>query len=601
MAQFVAPYSVDSISTSLNNYDFEERFKGKQGEFIDTLPIHLVNQPPIFFNHSLNLGNIGSPNYFLIHQKLNRPIGFFGHFDGFDFIRFNKYNLTPYEVNKPFTEFSYLNGTNKEEMFSVHHTQRIRQKVNLGFKFRSLNSDGFYNRMRSQVRNFALYSSFLSSDKRYFLSSGFNYNKINFQENGGLLNNEEFIENELPRNLIGVQLELANNKSQTRQFYFDQGYQVFKNYSVDSLKDSTIVNSSLTLIHKFNYDQQAYLFTDLLPDSTFYAERNLGMVNENWSRRNVNEIQNFFGISFIGFDSTLYTQTGISNQFVQISDYINSNSFQNFIFETDLHKSFYNKTYLLLNYQQVVLGENIGDLKINFNFLFDLKKYYSIGFNYSLQNTDVPFIYQLFHSTSNSYSFNFNNEVVQEFKLNQTFFKFLQLNAGVGSINGGIYFSDAITPNQVNQNQDFSFFELKAEQEYSHFGFLLNNRWQYYESSAIFPLPRLVSFNRFYLKGWLFNHHLLCNLGVDLFFASEYSGFGYSPLTRQFFTSTSNERFGNYPFFDLFFAAKLKTGRVFIKASHINQGFSGNNFKTALGYPYHDFSLRFGFSWIFLN
>ena len=72
----------------------------------------------------------------------------------------------------------------------------------------------------------------------------------------------------------------------------------------------------------------------------------------------------------------------------------------------------------------------------------------------------------------------------------------------------------------------------------------------------------------------------------------------YDPILAEFYVQNTDE-IGNFPLIDFFINAKVRQTRIFIKAEHFNSSFTGNDFLSAPGYPYRDFSVRFGVVWNF--
>ena len=61
----------------------------------------------------------------------------------------------------------------------------------------------------------------------------------------------------------------------------------------------------------------------------------------------------------------------------------------------------------------------------------------------------------------------------------------------------------------------------------------------------------------------------------------------------------NKQELGAFPLIDVFVNMKVRQTRIFVKAEHINSGFTGNDFFSAPGYPYRDFNVRFGLVWNF--
>ena len=600
--QFIQSELKDSVISSLYEIDFENKLYSKESDYFDTLQISEVNQPSIFYNLKTNLGNNGSPLLPLTFSKFCQPIGFFGQFDFLGDYRFHESNSSQYEVNKAFTEFQYLNGSNSEERFSVVHIQNIKKSFNTGFKFNSLKSEGIYARQFLQHRNFSFFSNYSNKKRNYYAETGFHLNKSLLFENGGLTSPNLIIDNSLPKNLLPVNLEQATNKSENRSFYYNHFYLPFSKNVSDSLnQDSIELIRSIVLYQKFNFNQTNYLFADLAQDSNYYENIGMTSTSEYWSKQNFQVMNNSFGILLQPKRYIRSADISIDQQFVMVGNYAKSNNFNNQLFRIKGELPLFKILETKLDYSQVFSGYNSGDGRFKLNSNLDLTKFYNVGFTFQTQTTTVPYVFQNYFGTSFQYENSLQKERVNEISVNQLFYNFIKVDLGSGLYNNGVFFTENLVVNQSNTLDEYLFVNVNLKAENKRFFVSTDTRWQQFSNSLLLPLPKFISFSRVYLKGWIFDHHMFVNLGVDLFYTSQFRGFGYSPQNRQFYSNTSANRFGNYPFVDLFFAAKVKTARFFVKASHLNQGFSGNNYFLAQNYPYHDFSLRVGFAWSFLN
>ena len=594
-AQFVAPEHKDSVYSNLKVYYQQEFLNNNSTEFIDTITNSVINTHPYFNNFQVNLGNIGTPQYSLEFQKNIQTIGFVGNFDHLNNFRFSPLNSPQYKVNKALTEFSYLNGTQEEERFSVIHVQNLDSNKNIGFKYQSQNSLGFYDRQRTQIRNFYLFGNYHSKNEKYYLDGAFYFNRTNILENGGITADSLFLNNTFSRNLIPVFHTNASNKSEQREYHFNHYYTFF-----DGAKDSsTIKNHELKAYQTFNFYQFNSLFTDLNTDNIYYSGSTISEGTELWSKWNYEKIDNKFGIDF---SSNSFKLNGfLQQQFIEIGTYKESRTLQNQILGLKGEVNLFKILKIDSKYEQVLAGYNGGDGKLILNGYLPLTNQIGLNFSYNTLVARVPFVYNTFYANQLEIQNNFQKEKLNQITGGLKIRDVIDFEIGSGLFNNGVYFDSPFSATQSNTNDEFFFAQFKGDFQMKRLVWQTKLKYQTFANANLFPLPNFVSFNRFYLKGWIFDHHLHFNLGFDVFYASKYNGYGFSPLTRQFFLNSSGTNLGNYPFVDLFAAAKVKSARFYIKACHINQGFTGNNFYVAQNYPFHDFSLRLGFSWAFLN
>ncbi|WP_262903810.1 putative porin [Leeuwenhoekiella palythoae] len=64
-------------------------------------------------------------------------------------------------------------------------------------------------------------------------------------------------------------------------------------------------------------------------------------------------------------------------------------------------------------------------------------------------------------------------------------------------------------------------------------------------------------------------------------------------------SSENDQALGGFPLLDLFFNMKVRQTRIFFIAEHINSLVSPSDYYSAPGYPYRDFTFRFGLVWNF--
>lgn len=84
--------------------------------------------------------------------------------------------------------------------------------------------------------------------------------------------------------------------------------------------------------------------------------------------------------------------------------------------------------------------------------------------------------------------------------------------------------------------------------------------------------------------------------GVGFTYFTTYYSNRYNPLLAEFEVQTS-EKTGDFPMFDYFLNAKVRTMRIFLSLQHFNASFTGYDYYAAPTQPYRDFSIRLGIVW----
>jgi hypothetical protein len=121
-------------------------------------------------------------------------------------------------------------------------------------------------------------------------------------------------------------------------------------------------------------------------------------------------------------------------------------------------------------------------------------------------------------------------------------------------------------------------------------------------TDKVLRLPDLYGKHSLYFEGKVFKQVMLLRVGVDVRYANTYLGYGYTPLTGQFYLQNdANKTF--FPFIDAFLSAKVERFRVFIKYENMSKLLSINKnvgFGTAF-YPIPEQNLRVGIRWELRN
>ena len=114
--------------------------------------------------------------------------------------------------------------------------------------------------------------------------------------------------------------------------------------------------------------------------------------------------------------------------------------------------------------------------------------------------------------------------------------------------------------------------------------------------SSVFRVPEFVTRNTFYYTDeWFKGKPMLVNIGVTFKYFTKYNANAYNPLLAEF-TLQNTQEIG-YPTFDVFFNARVRRTRLYLKVDNVTSSFSEKNYFSAPNYPYRDFTVRFGLVW----
>lgn len=116
---------------------------------------------------------------------------------------------------------------------------------------------------------------------------------------------------------------------------------------------------------------------------------------------------------------------------------------------------------------------------------------------------------------------------------------------------------------------------------------------------AVFNVPQIITRQSLYYQDHWFKKALFLQTGINFKYFSEYNMNAYDPVLAEFYVQ-NEQKLGGFPMVDLFFNAKVRQTRIYIKYEHINALFgNSNDYFSAPGYPFRDAVIRFGLVWNF--
>lgn len=579
------------------------------------------------------LGNNGSPARSITFAPRMQS-GFDAGFHSFDAYGFSHENARIYTTNRPYTEMSYMIGSQQEQQIGLLHTQNRTDRFNFGFEYQKVYAPGFY---RSQATNHDIYritSRFNSKNKRYNAFLSYYFNKYNNGENGGLRDEDQLTNPRYnQRKTLDVNLgnysetsaSLFNTTIPVKTAYQQSGFLLVQQY--DWGKGDTIHVNDTTDYYKFDpvfrvqysfkYSNDDYRYTDGQPDTFYYAKHyNWGFNGDTISaRHNWRTLSN--DVSLIQFPIR-----GNLAHFINVGARYDNTSgtfldatvnFNNLA----LHGEYRNKTRNKLwdfsaKGEFYVVGQNIGD----YNVSGMLSRYLNetlgnIHLSFSNVNREPSYVYKYFSSTYDTW---YNSDLAKEnitrlsfaaesrklkYNLavnyyiigNYTYYQQSSLN----SIASQLYFKSEQAPAVFNLLQVILSKHFKA----GHYNWYADFAFQQVHGDGRINVPVLWTRHRLSYENKLFNN-LNLMAGIEAKYNTDYYADTYSPVTGQFVYQIAQKAQYSFPDLAAFVHFRIKSFSAFIRGENLNTFFSKNNF-AAPAYPYNNFSFRLGIRWWYIN
>ncbi len=631
----------DSITIYYRYLDSSHHYKldSSVKDFTSRFPIPAEN---------VYLGNLGNASESILFLPSMRP-GWDPGFHSFDIYKWKPAGTRFFNTTRPYSELTYLLGSQTEQIIEAMHTQNIKPNWNASFRYRFINSPGFFQNQNTNDNNILFTSWFESNSKRYNNYFFVVANHMQSAENGGIRTDKNYLDSTIDNSLVfknrfGIPTVLGGQSHTTN--FFSTNIQTGNRYrEVTALmrqqfdlgkKDSLVTDSTVIPLfyprfrfeHTISYSTYRYEYFDFphstelgfyTPDSAYYADNYDILINRGDSvylRDSWKNLQNDFSIyqfpdaknlqQFVRLGANLQTLKG---QFAS-----GKNSFYNLV----LHGEYRNKTRdqkwdAELFGNLYTAGFNSGDYNAHVSLKrFVGKKeqgYAEIGFENVNRSPSFLFDPRSSFYLDTLIGFKKENSSHIFASIYQPHLK-LKLSGDYYLISNYTYITDY---NQMGQYEPlFNFLQVSAQKVFRlgrHFNWYADLYLQQKTGGVPLHVPLIFTRNRFAFEGNFFKNLNLFT-GIEIKYNTPYKPDSYSPVIGQFFYQDS-ATFYNLPEVSAFLQFRIKGFKAFLRAENLNAaeiasrggggfGFTNNNI-AAPGYPYPGLQIRLGVWWSFVN
>ncbi|MCR5863231.1 putative porin [Flavobacterium sp. J372] len=516
-----------------------------------------------------------------------------------------------YSVPTPFTDLFYRSVLQQGQMLDAFATLNTSENLNFAIAYKGLRSLGRYINELSSNGHFRFMTSYHTTNKRYVLKAHITAQDISNQENGGITEPELFESGEDPyteRERLDVYFRDATSLLLGNRYFIDHTFRLSKDNP-----------NSILLHHRFNYENKFFEYTQATPSPRFGASYNSSINN----KTRYNRMYNLIGAA--------YTNEALGTFEFYLEDYRYNYFYRRIILAPSGEIAVPNQINDRINTYGASYTYHKDKLKGTVSFSNSLSDQsltnISVAARYQL-NDDILLTgeyknmnklpnlnFQLYQSSYVFYNWsnNFKNEKINSFEF-EAKTKWLDASVQYTVLNDHLYFRDTysaygttlldtlkVAPAQYNNT--INYLSIKAGREFKWWKLALDNTFLYQnvtQQDNILNVPEFVTRNTLYFSDHFFKKALYLQTGVTFQYFTSYYGNNYQPLLGEFYVQ-ERKKIGDYPLFDFFINAKIRTFRLFLKAEHFNSAWTGYNFYSAPDYPYRDFTFRFGIIWNFFS
>lgn len=558
-------------------------------------------------NFGLLSGSNEAQTYNTLQYSLNEfsPYPEFG-FKAKHFFYKEVNDINYYSVLTPLTELYFKTVMKQGQSLDAFITLNTSERLNFSIAYKGVRSLGKYVNQLSSSGNFRFTTAYNTKNKRYFLKAHFTAQDLLNQENGGIVDTNDFESgdaNYKDRARLEVFLTDAQSLLKGNRYFIDHSFRFNK---IES-------ENNLYFTHQFNFENKFFEFEQqtiaprlgdsYVPSNIFDKTRynrlynKVGVVYEN---KTVGEFQFFVD----AFDYNYYYNSVIVNDDGVIPSSIND-KINTLGGQYTYQKNKWNGKAIFAN---SITDQDLSNLDVSLNYQINGDN--TIAFQYQKINKLPNHIYNLFQSSYINYNWynDFKNEKINNIEVKA------ETQWGVASLqfstfDDQLYFSNddttgavlLVTPKQFEST--INYVSLKVQKEFKFWKLALDNTILYQkadQSQNILNVPQIVTRNTFYFSDHLFKKAMFLQTGFTLNYFTNYFANDYNPVIGEFYVQNKKE-IGAFPMIDFFVNAKIRQTRIYLKAEHFNSAMTGNTFYAAPNYPYRDFLVRFGLVWNFFQ
>jgi len=513
-----------------------------------------------------------------------------------------------YENKKVFTNLFYLLGSRKEQYFKVAHKQQFGKRLMAGLDLAAGATQGFYARQVTNLRNFDIFGMYETKNNRYRLYTKFIYNKVDNEENGGLLVDSLLVEVNAPdARTLPVRLNDAERIQKEKAVYFQQQYFIIK--PKREVADSTLENNkpgvSLDLRHAFLFNDRGMIFQTASIDTDYFAGTpifdTVATFDSTHERSYLNDLQMNLTFKNIGeWDNMLHADFyfGGTHQNMKINQRSLDTLFGDFSLYGGVRVSFVDALSVMLRYDQTVDGTIMGAKKLETGFRYlAFNDILRLDFTYAHEKR-TPELYSLLNVSNHFLWYNqFSNTKVNRFSFDfEAPWWDVLVSMNFQQLSDYVYYDESAYPDQYSGK--INILSLYFTNRFNYHKFHMINKILYQQTNEpqLIRIPKYSIHESFFYERNFFKNALRTQLGFDFSYNTSFYSPYYMPATGQFMLQ-DEARYGSYFFADAFLNFRVKTARFFFRLDHLNAGWSKKQYILLAHYPMQRRMIRFGVSW----
>lgn len=519
-------------------------------------------------------------------------------------------------VYQPFTEIKYMSGDKKEQHLEVLFCREFLPRFFITLNYDIDFSPGAYKRSKMQNSFFNGNFRYNTKNNRYGITSSYFHNKIEIQENGGIVNDYIFINNEeTDKSIIDVNLTNATNLIKVSGFAIDQYFNIL-GPTVNKAQDSTYKKRKIDIgriNHHFGYQRNRYVYEDGKPLSSFYQGFDPALDSlKTFDSVDFHTIKNIIYWNTLGYkkhnnDVPFYLTFGLEHNYTYHAGYynvieqerFNEQNLSNLRANAGIIINLFKSTRITGNAQIITSGYQAGDFFIEGQwkqFLGTYKK--NIGtlvFSVNLNRQSADWFEECYYSNNFRWNNDFNPST--SLLLHGSYeLPYFTIGIKQTTIDNYIYFGTDAKPKQYLKVLSISSLYSTLNITLNKFEMIGFASLQTTNNDDIIHLPSFQGKIKLAYNITLVKNNSMMQPSIAVKYFTEYYADAYMPALRTFYLQ-NDVKIGNFPYIDLCVTFKIKRANIFVMYTNMYSLTLDNRYFTTPHYPMRDSRLCLGVNW----
>lgn len=650
LATFAQTRKIDSTLVTFHPISFDS-ITLNTPHCTDTTTFHANDFDPLYRKQTVysTLSNVSQA-----HHSMRFPvsplIGFNLDLPAFDqYIKTEK-DLKAYLSLLTYSEIRYvMSFNNKEQHLNFKFGRQFEQGLFLSFEYNVDYSAATFNNNESKNNYFWINVLYSTKNQRYRALAYWFRNKIEVQENGGIINDDDYI-NQVESDNTAILTNLSNASNYIKvsgagfKHYFNllPQHKITPVTAIDTLAKDSIPNLTTDTIpslitdsipvtvtdsvttrkftlgrinHSFAYQRNQLFYNETSADAPFYAPYDTLLNSKTTDTTIVQIFHNSLSWNSLGYqdysdDIPLYVYAGVDYDIFNIKryDYLDEK-----IIPDQKHSqvginggiiiNLFKSTTITGRAKLITLGYQIGDFNIDGKWRQYLgtteRNLGKLTVDFNMKRQSPTWFEESYQSNHFRWNNDFHPATYLILGANYQY-KFFNVGFKHTTINDLIYFNQEARPAQYDGfasieelygNVSVSLWKFKIE------GFVA---MQKASNENIIHLPMLLGKLKVGFEQPIFRHAAVLHPSLTVHYFTKYYADAYMPALRTFYLQ-NDVRIGNYPFIDLALTINVKKADIYLQYSNMFLLTGNHNSFIAPHYPMRSSKLFLGINWRLFN